>query len=88
VALLVTASAGALMVSRFGYNSFKQMNMEGPVKFATIILVPLGFVLIAIYPPTSLMVIFGGYALSGPLLWLYRRSSRGRRRVTPRDAQE
>jgi CDP-diacylglycerol--serine O-phosphatidyltransferase len=62
--------------------------MEGPVKFATIILVPLGFVLIAIYPPTSLMVIFGGYALSGPLLWLYRRSGRGRRRVTPRDAQE
>lgn len=88
IALLITASAGALMVSRFSYNSFKQMNLEGPVKFATFILVPLGFVLIASYPPTSLLVIFGGYALTGPLLWLYRRSRRGRRRATTRGAQE
>ncbi len=58
------------------------------MKFATFILVPLGFVLIASYPPTSLLVIFGGYALSGPLLWLYRRSSRMRRRVTTRGPQE
>ena len=65
------------MVSKFSYNSFKQMNLEGPVKFATFILVPLGFVLIARYPPISLLVIFGGYALSGPLLWLYRRTQRG-----------
>ena len=49
------------------------------------LLVPLGFVLIALYPPPGLMVIFGGYALSGPLLWLWSAArSRGRRRVTPR----
>ena len=72
LATLVTASAGALMVSNFGYNSFKQLNAEGPVRFATFLLVPLGFILIAITPPTTLLVIFGGYALSGPLFALLR----------------
>jgi CDP-diacylglycerol---serine O-phosphatidyltransferase len=79
LALLVTACAGGLMVSSFGYNSFKKLNSEGPVRFATVLLVPLGFVLIAIYPPTALMAIFGSYALSGPLFWLLRRFRRGQR---------
>jgi CDP-diacylglycerol--serine O-phosphatidyltransferase len=80
LALLVTLFAGALMVSGFGYNSFKKLNAEGPMRFATFLIVPLGFVLIAIDPPTSLLVIFGGYALSGPVFWLVRRIRRGRRR--------
>ena len=80
LALLVTFVAGALMVSAFGYNSFKKLNAEGPMRFATFLIVPLGFVLIAIDPPTSLLVIFGGYALSGPVFWLVRRIRRGRRR--------
>jgi CDP-diacylglycerol---serine O-phosphatidyltransferase len=80
VATLVTASAGFLMVSSFGYNSFKQINSEGPVRFATFLLVPLGFILIALYPPTALLVIFGSYALSGPLFWLLKRARRGQRR--------
>src|SRR6186713_1667163 len=65
VAALVTATAGALMVSSFGYNSFKQLNAEGPVRFAKFLLVPAGFVLIALWPPQALMGIFGTYALSG-----------------------
>jgi CDP-diacylglycerol--serine O-phosphatidyltransferase len=81
LATLVTASAGVLMVSSFGYNSFKQLNMEGPVRFMTFLLVPLGFVLIALHPPVSLLVIFGGYALSGPILWLVRRKRRGQRQA-------
>jgi CDP-diacylglycerol--serine O-phosphatidyltransferase len=76
IATLVTASAGALMVSSFPFNSFKKMDQEGPVRFATFLLVPLGFVLIALYPPTALLAIFGCYALSGPLFWLLRRSRR------------
>jgi CDP-diacylglycerol--serine O-phosphatidyltransferase len=85
VAALVTASAGFLMVSSFGYNSFKQLNAEGPVRFATFLLVPLGFVLIALYPPTALLAIFGTYALSGPLFWVLKRLRRGQRRE-PQDA--
>jgi CDP-diacylglycerol---serine O-phosphatidyltransferase len=78
-ALLVTVSAGALMVSAFGYNSFKKLDANGPVRFATFLLVPLGFVLIAIYPPTALLAIFGTYALSGPIFWFVKRSRRGQR---------
>jgi CDP-diacylglycerol--serine O-phosphatidyltransferase len=81
IAFSVTACAGALMVSRFSFNSFKQFNLEGPVKFATFIAVPLVFVAIAAWPPTSLLVVFGGYALSGPLTWLYRRLRRPHRPV-------
>jgi CDP-diacylglycerol--serine O-phosphatidyltransferase len=79
LAFLITACAGALMVSSFSYNSFKQFNLNGPVKFATFILVPLVFVVIAIYPPTALLVIFGGYAAAGPIAWLYRRIRRSKR---------
>jgi CDP-diacylglycerol--serine O-phosphatidyltransferase len=76
LAFSVTACAGALMVSSFSFWSFKQFNLEGPVKFATFIVVPLGFVAIAAYPSTALLVIFGGYALHAPLLWLIRRMRR------------
>ena len=88
VALLVTASAGALMVSRFSYNGFKHLSSDGPIKFAPLILVPLGFVLIAIFPPGALLTIFGTYALSGPATWLYRRTRRGRRRVAEQGTGE
>jgi CDP-diacylglycerol---serine O-phosphatidyltransferase len=87
LAFTVTAVAGSLMVSRFSYNAFKQLSTDGAVKFATFILVPLGFVAIAVYPPTSLLIIFGGYALTGPGLWLYRRTQRGRRRAAESSAE-
>jgi len=79
LAAVITASAGLLMVSSFGYNSFKQLNMEGPVRFMTFLLVPLGFVLIALHPPIALLTIFGTYALSGPVLWLLKRQRRSHR---------
>jgi CDP-diacylglycerol---serine O-phosphatidyltransferase len=78
VAFLVTASAGALMVSSFSYSSFKQFN-DKRVRFASFILVPLGFVLIALDPASSLLAIFGTYAATGPVLWSVRRLRRGRR---------
>lgn len=75
----VVAAAGALMVSQFPFNSFKQLDLAGPVKFATFILVPLLFVAIAAHPPLTLLVLFGGYAVAGPLFWLVRRLRRGTR---------
>jgi CDP-diacylglycerol---serine O-phosphatidyltransferase len=81
LAALVTASAGALMVSGFAYNSFKNLNAEGPVRFATFLLVPLGFILIAMFRSYALLAIFGTYALSGPVLWLIRRRRRGHRHL-------
>ncbi|MBV8742273.1 MAG: CDP-diacylglycerol--serine O-phosphatidyltransferase [Sinobacteraceae bacterium] len=75
-AFIVTASAGALMVSRFSYPSFKQFNLDRRVKFAYMLIVPLFFVLIAVDTPAMLLSMFATYALSAPVLWLGRRIRR------------
>ena len=75
-AFVVTATAGALMVSRFAYPSFKQFNHNRRVRFVYTLLVLLAFVLIAGDPPTMLLAIFGTYALSAPVLWVGRRLRR------------
>jgi CDP-diacylglycerol--serine O-phosphatidyltransferase len=72
----ITAVAGALMVSGFGYPSFKQFNLDRRIRWAYMLLVPLFFVLVAIDPPTMLLSIFGVYAASPPLLWVGRRIRR------------
>jgi CDP-diacylglycerol---serine O-phosphatidyltransferase len=78
-AFVVTATAGALMVSRFGYPSFKQFDLDRRIKFVYMLLVPLFFVAIALDPPTMLLSMFGIYALSAPLLWAGRRLRRALR---------
>jgi CDP-diacylglycerol---serine O-phosphatidyltransferase len=80
LAFLVTACAGALMISRFSFHSFKQVDAGGKLRFTHIIIVPLAFVLIALHPQAVLLLIFGSYALSAPLVWVFRklrRRSRG-----------
>ncbi|GAC1340871.1 MAG: CDP-diacylglycerol--serine O-phosphatidyltransferase [Beijerinckiaceae bacterium] len=85
LAFLVTATAGALMISRFAYNSFKQVAPGARVRFAHVIVLPLAFVLIFLYPSITLLALFGSYALSAPCLWVYRRLRR-RTRGTPTTA--
>ena len=75
-AFVITASAGALMVSRFGYPSFKQFDLDRRIRFVYLLLVPVAFILIGVDPPTMLLSIFGTYALSAPLLWVGRRLRR------------
>ncbi len=70
LAFLVTASAGALMISRFAFNSFKQVNPGAIVRFTYIVLVPLAFRVHFLVPPAiTLLLLFGGYALSAPAVW-------------------
>ena len=90
VAFVVTALAGALMVSRFSYYSFKEINPGGRIPFAYIALVPLTFVLIAIKPPVVLFTLFSMYALSGPVWWLFggRRSAHAFQALPPPDSDE
>ena len=83
VAFVVTACAGALMISRFAFNSFKQIDAGARIRFTQIILVPLAFVFIFLYPAITLLLIFGTYAASAPTLWLLRKM---RRRVRPGSA--
>ena len=75
-AFVVTASAGALMVSRFSYPSFKHFDLDRRIRFVYMLLVPLIFILIALEPSTMLLAMFGTYALSAPLLWVGRRLRR------------
>src|ERR1700734_258867 len=76
LAFLVIASAGALMISRFAFNSFKYVNPGAKVRFTYIVLVPLAFVFIFLHPAISLLLIFGCYALSAPAVWAYRKLRR------------
>src|SRR5450631_3476626 len=80
LAFVVTACAGALMISRFAFNSFKQVAPGARVRFPHIVLVPLAFVLIFLHPSITLLVLFGTYALSAPAIWIYRKL---RRRARP-----
>src|SRR5271167_2931429 len=64
LAFLVIATAGALMISRFAFNSFKQLKAGARVRFTQIVLVPLAFVFIFLYLPISLLALFCVYALS------------------------
>jgi CDP-diacylglycerol--serine O-phosphatidyltransferase len=82
LAFLVTASAGALMISRFAFNSFKQVNPGARVRFTYIVLVPLAFVFIFLHPAITLLMIFGCYALSAPTIWAYRKLRRRTRGTT------
>ena len=78
-AFSITAVAGALMVSRFSYPSFKQFDLDRRIKFVYILIVPVFFWLIAQDPPTMLLSMFSTYALSAPVLWMARRLRRRRR---------
>src|ERR1700729_756680 len=79
LAFVVTATAGALMISRFAFNSFKYVNAGAKVRFTYIILVPLAFILIFLHPAITLLIIFGLYALSAPSIWVYRKLRRRNR---------
>jgi len=76
VAFIVTTLAGTLMVSRFAYYSFKDINLGGHIPFRYFLLVPLAFALIAVKPSVMLFVLFGLYALSAPAWWLIKRLRR------------
>jgi CDP-diacylglycerol--serine O-phosphatidyltransferase len=79
LSFVVTATMGALMVSKFSYWSGKDINLRGKVPWASLALVPLGYVLIAGGPAETLLATFGTYAASAPLLWVWRRLRRKRR---------
>jgi len=83
LAFLVIATAGALMISRFAFNSFKYVNPGAKIRFTYIVLVPLAFIFIFLHLPTSLLAVFGLYALSAPSIWVYRKLRRRSRPAAP-----
>jgi CDP-diacylglycerol--serine O-phosphatidyltransferase len=75
----ITAAAGALMVSKFAYPSFKQVEWDRRIKFAYFLIVPVFLGLIAAEPATMLLSMFTVFALIAPLQWLGRRLRRAGR---------
>jgi len=72
LALGFTVFAAGAMVSNIRYFSFKYLDVKGRVSFVAILAVVLIFVLISLDPPQVLFIIFMFYALSGPVVAVYR----------------
>jgi len=85
LAFVVTATAGALMVSRFSYPSFKGLDLTKPVSFVWLVLIAVVISAVAGDPPRAFLLCFGTYALSAPVIWVVRRVRR-RHRNELRDA--
>jgi CDP-diacylglycerol--serine O-phosphatidyltransferase len=70
---ILTLGVALLMVSSVRYNSFKKVNLSGPVRFLTLAAVVGVLALVTIDPPRILFMISFAYALSGPLMALWRK---------------
>jgi CDP-diacylglycerol---serine O-phosphatidyltransferase len=78
VAFVVTIFVGALMVSKFSYWSGKELNLRGRIPWVYAALIPLAYVIISL-SPESLFALFGVYALSAPLHWVWRKTVKKKR---------
>ena len=76
LAFVITLLAAVLMVSKFPYRSFKDRAAGERVRYSKLLLVPLVIALIALDPPVVLFVMFGIYALSGPIGWSWMKLRR------------
>lgn len=72
IALLATLAGGLLMISRFTYYSFKNIDALKKVPFFVMPVLLLALTTIALSPLTILYTIFITYICSGPYLSLYR----------------
>ncbi|HAD08407.1 MAG TPA: CDP-diacylglycerol--serine O-phosphatidyltransferase [Porticoccaceae bacterium] len=73
MALFVTAIAGLLMVAPLRYSSMKGVDFRGRVPFVAIFAIVMVVSIILIDPPRMLLAMAVMYALSGPLVWCWRR---------------
>ena len=72
VGLVLTLMAGLLMVSNFRYYSFKELDFRNKVPFVVLLLAVLILVFTALDTPKMLFFGFLAYALSGPIITLWR----------------
>jgi CDP-diacylglycerol--serine O-phosphatidyltransferase len=79
-ALILTVTAGVLMVSNVRYDSFKEIDFRYRVPFVAIVLGVMGVALMSVHPPLVLFGLALTYLSSGPILTVIRRRRRRRRR--------
>ncbi|MCA0325127.1 MAG: CDP-diacylglycerol--serine O-phosphatidyltransferase [Proteobacteria bacterium] len=70
----ITLFSGLTMVTNTPYYSFKDFGGRRSVPFAVLVLVALLFAVISIEPATMLFLLFFGYALSGYVIYAWRRA--------------
>ena len=70
-ALLAMIVLSAAMVSSFPYRSFKDLDLKSRVPFMALLVLVFVFVLISFDPPVVLFLLSIGFALSGPIFWLF-----------------
>jgi len=80
VGAVLTAAMGALMVSNVRYYSFKEIDFKNRVPFVALVLTVVVFVVVSSHPPSVLFFGFLLYAVSGPVLTLYKIRQRRRER--------
>jgi CDP-diacylglycerol--serine O-phosphatidyltransferase len=88
IAFVITVIAGALMVSKFSYNSFKNISISGRISFTYALALPLIFIMIAMNPPLVLFGLALSYAATGPLFSIWRRQRRQSRRTASTSSQD
>ncbi|MEM7562428.1 MAG: phosphatidylcholine/phosphatidylserine synthase [Pseudomonadota bacterium] len=71
-ALVLTTIAGCLMVSKFSYYSFKDLDVRKRIPFVAMLAIVLIFVFLSIETATVLFAFFFLYMLSGPIVSLFR----------------
>ncbi|MFC2990412.1 CDP-diacylglycerol--serine O-phosphatidyltransferase [Halomonas tibetensis] len=71
--LVIVGAAGVLMVSNIRYYSFKDIDLKGPVPFVVLLAIVLGFVVISVEPSVMLLLLFGTYVASGPVMAAMRK---------------
>lgn len=69
----ITLLAGLTMVTNIPYYSFKDFRSSRSVPFIVLVLAALLFAIISVEPATMLFILFVGYALSGYVLYAWRR---------------
>lgn len=77
--LALTLLSGLLMVSRFSFYSFKDLDLRKKVPFMSLLAIVIIFVFLSLDPPSVLFAIFFIYMLHGPILSLLRRVKRAQR---------
>jgi CDP-diacylglycerol--serine O-phosphatidyltransferase len=89
ICMATTIAAALLMVSNVRYYSFKDLDLRGRVPFVALLAIVMVFVLISLEPASVLLILFGGYVLSGIVeTWWQRRARKAEQRKARKVASD
>lgn len=81
--VVIMIALGLLMMSNVLYYSFKEVHFKGQVSFISLVVIVLVLALAALDTSKVLFLVFGLYALSGPVLSLLRKARKFSRKQAP-----